>query len=309
MADRRLKRLILIALTAALAASAFPARVAAGTLDQQSDLTYAPAGFGLGSGYEVAQSFIAGLDGALDQVDVVVWFDTSAPEPCNRGSGITLAIRTVADAKPTNTTLARANLPGSSISSSEFPGSWVSLSFAAPTEVTAGTQYALVLSAPDASCTGPYVPYGIPLAKGDPYPAGGGMGKNPGSSVWENLLDGNWDFPFKTYVAPPVGPSPPPSNAISLGKAVLNKAKGTATVAVFVPGPGLVTLTGKGVIKQRREKASAGIVNMLVKPAGKAKRKLNSTGKAKVKFTITFTPTGGTSISKSKSVGLKKRLR
>jgi hypothetical protein len=308
MAHRRLKRLILIALMAGLAVSAFPARVAAGTLDQsQANLGAGSLGFGnaFGSVYEAGQSFTAGLSGTLDQVDV----DVSRSSGCDPGSGISLAIRTVTDAMPTDTTLASANLPASTIS---FINSWVSLSFAAPTEVTEGSQYALVLSAPDASCSED-APYWLAMAGDDPYPRGQAMANGP--SGWGTGAVEGFDLAFKTYVAPavPGGPPPPPSsatpsNAISLGKAVLNNKKGTATVPVFVPGAGVVTLRGRGVIKQRREKASAGIVNMLVKPADKTKRKLNATGKAKVGIAITYTPTGGSSSSKSKSLVLKKLL-
>jgi hypothetical protein len=173
--------------------------------------------------------------------------------------------------------------------------------------VTAGTQYALVLSAPGTFCPeASEHPYDWGSIGGNPYGGGALFNPPPGGKLTDV------DAAFKTYVAsgaPPRASPPTPSNAISLGKAVLNKTKGTATVPVFVPGPGVVTLTGNGVVKQRREKASAGIVNILVKPAGKAKHKLNSTGKAKVKITVTYTPTGGGPDSKSKSLVLKKRLR
>jgi hypothetical protein len=115
------------------------------------------------------------------------------------------------------------------------------------------------------------------------------------------------------YVPPP---PPPPSNAITLGKPVLNRVKGTAVEPVDVPGPGSLTLTGKGLVAQRPARASvsrtvpaAGIVNLLVKSKGKTKKKLNKTGKAKVTLTITFTPTGGSAASKTKSIILKKTLR
>jgi hypothetical protein len=168
-----------------------------------------------------------------------------------------------------------------------------------------------VLSAPGTSCDTLEAAYGWHFVSGNPYPNGRASWKNGLFPNWEEVLETDLDFAFKTYVASGAPPPPPPTplNAMSLGKPVLNKTKGTATVPVFVPGPGVVMLTGKGVVKQRREKITAGIVNMLVKPAGKAKRKLNRTGKVKEKVGITYTPTGGVPNSKSKTLVLKKRLR
>jgi hypothetical protein len=109
-----------------------------------------------------------------------------------------------------------------------------------------------------------------------------------------------------------------PSNADTLGKVKLNKNKGTATLAVNVPGPGTLSLTGKNVKTQRPARdatvsktvSAAGTVKLLVKPKGKAKTKLNKTGKAKVKVTVTYTPTGdapGVPNTQTKTVKLIKK--
>jgi hypothetical protein len=92
------------------------------------------------------------------------------------------------------------------------------------------------------------------------------------------------------------------SNADTLGKVTLNKKKGTATLAVNVPGPGTLTLTGNGVKTQRPARdatasktvSAAGTVKLLIKAKGKKKKKLNKTGKVKVKVKVkvTYTPTG-----------------
>jgi hypothetical protein len=47
-------------------------------------------------------------------------------------------------------------------------------------------------------------------------------------------------------------------------------------------------------------------VKLLVKPKGKLKSKLATTGKAKVKVKVTFTPTGGTAKSSTKRIKLIK---
>jgi hypothetical protein len=311
IAGRRLKRLVFLSLVAALAASALPPRVAAGTLDQsQTAVSLSNAAVGSPAEQDSAQTFTAGLSGSLDQVDLAV---SRLPHSgsCKLGLGITVEIRTATAGFPTDSTLASANLPPDVIAPSPPEPPFVSVSFAAPTTVTAGTQYAIVLSAPGTSCDTLQAAYGWHLVSGNPYSGGRASWKNEYFPNWEEVLETDLDAAFKTYVATSSSAPPPssvtPSNSISLGKPVLNKAKGTATVPVFVPGAGVVTLRGKGVVKQRREKVTAGIVNMLVKPAGKTKRKLNTTGKAKVKITVTYTPTGGSTSSKSKSLVLKRR--
>jgi hypothetical protein len=109
-----------------------------------------------------------------------------------------------------------------------------------------------------------------------------------------------------------------PSNAFSFGKLRRNTQNGTATLTVDVPGPGKLTLGGKGIQPQRpiasslgaraRAVSGAGAVKLTVKATGKAKKKLRKTGKAKVKVKVTFTPTGGSAASKSETVKLKKVL-
>jgi hypothetical protein len=110
-----------------------------------------------------------------------------------------------------------------------------------------------------------------------------------------------------------------PSNADTLGKVKLNKHKGTATLAVTVPGPGTLSLTGKNVKPQRPAReatasqavTAAGTVKLRIKPKGKAKKKLNKRGKAKVRVSVTYTPTGdtpGSPNTQTKRVKLVKKL-
>jgi hypothetical protein len=110
-----------------------------------------------------------------------------------------------------------------------------------------------------------------------------------------------------------------PSNDFSFGKLKRNKNKGTATLAVNVPGPGTLALTGKGVKTQRpaaravasKAVSAAGTVKLLIKAKGKTKKKLNKTGKVKVKVKVTYTPTGdlpGVPNTQTKRVKLIKKL-
>jgi len=107
----------------------------------------------------------------------------------------------------------------------------------------------------------------------------------------------------------PAAPPPsPPSNKFSFGKVKLNKAKGTATLTVVVPGPGTLALGGKGVKKATRKVAAAGKAALPVKAAGKALKKLNGKGSVALKAKVTFTPSGGSARTEPKSVTLKKTL-
>jgi hypothetical protein len=108
-----------------------------------------------------------------------------------------------------------------------------------------------------------------------------------------------------------------PSNDIKLGKVKKNKKKGTATISVNVPGPGTLTLGGKGVKAQRplsgeritaaRQVTEAGTVTLPVKAKGKKKRKLKSTGKTKLEVNVTYTPSGGAANTETQPVKLVKK--
>ena len=119
--------------------------------------------------------------------------------------------------------------------------------------------------------------------------------------------------PLAKFLAKFTGVPPPPSNVIALGKPKANKANGTATLSVTVPGAGVLTLQGKGVKGQRQGAAGlsvtkpvsgAGKVKLKVKAKGKTLKKLKANGKVTVKVTVTFTPTGGTPRSETKKVKL-----
>jgi hypothetical protein len=96
-----------------------------------------------------------------------------------------------------------------------------------------------------------------------------------------------------------------PSNRFKFGKVKRNKKKGTAKLAVILPGPGKLKLSGKGVVG--RSLSGKGTVKLLIKAKGKKKRTLERTGKVKVKAKVTFTPTGGDPNTQAKTVKLEKK--
>jgi hypothetical protein len=120
-------------------------------------------------------------------------------------------------------------------------------------------------------------------------------------------------------VPPSASPSAGSSNAFSFSKVRHNRRRGTATLMVEVPGEGTLTLGGKRVVAQRpagrafgrtaRAVAGAGVVPLVVKAKGKARRRLEGRGSARVKATVTFTPTGGTPATATRQIRLLKKIR
>jgi hypothetical protein len=99
------------------------------------------------------------------------------------------------------------------------------------------------------------------------------------------------------------------SNGFSIGKAKLDKNRGTAKLPVTVPDPGTLKLSGKGVKGAAASKSVSvrgGTVKLLVKAKGKTQSKLNNSGKAKVKLKLTYTPNGLSSNTEKTKVKLKK---
>jgi len=93
---------------------------------------------------------------------------------------------------------------------------------------------------------------------------------------------------------------------LKLGGVTLNKAKGTATLAVKVPGAGTLTVSGKGIVKAKKKAKKAKKLKITVKAKGKTKAQLEATGSAKVKAKLSFKPNSGIAAKKSKSITLKQ---
>jgi hypothetical protein len=100
-----------------------------------------------------------------------------------------------------------------------------------------------------------------------------------------------------------------PTSTFSFDAITRNRNKGTATIVAKVPNPGELTGSGKGIhaaVISTKIRAP-GRVRILIKARGKKSRKLNSTGKVRVRPEITYTPTGGSASSQSVRVKLVKR--
>jgi hypothetical protein len=116
----------------------------------------------------------------------------------------------------------------------------------------------------------------------------------------------SWTVEFPT-VQPP---DEPPSNLFGFGAVKRDKRKGTATLAVELPGAGDVELTGTDQVKPAQARiGAAGEAAILIRAAGKAKKKLRAHGKAKVSAEVTFTPDGGSPNAQTTNVTLKRRAK
>lgn len=91
-----------------------------------------------------------------------------------------------------------------------------------------------------------------------------------------------------------------------------NAKKGTAKLTVVVPGPGELTLGGRGTVPIRSASAkqatravdAAGTVSLTIKAKGKQRKRLTKTGKVKVQ--VTFTASGGNANTETKKLKLLK---
>jgi hypothetical protein len=99
-----------------------------------------------------------------------------------------------------------------------------------------------------------------------------------------------------------------PSSLFKFGKLKLNRAGGTANLTVAVPGPGTLVLAGWGIQKVKQAAKGAGNVTLAIKLVGKAKRKLDEAGKAKMRAKLTFTADGGSPLTKTRALTLKEML-
>jgi len=102
-----------------------------------------------------------------------------------------------------------------------------------------------------------------------------------------------------------------PTNEFSFGKVKKNKRKGTAKLTIeIVEGPGELNLAGTKKVKPDDEAVEGeGAIEekLAIKPKGKAKKKLNNKGKAKVTAEVTYTPDGGEPNTESERIKLVKR--
>src|SRR5262249_34573267 len=93
---------------------------------------------------------------------------------------------------------------------------------------------------------------------------------------------------------------------MKLGKAKLNRKKGTASIVVGTSGAGSISISGRSLLPKRREASAPDFAaTMIIKPKGKAKARLRASGKSKVKVRVAYTPTDGQPLVRTKSITLR----
>jgi Ca2+-binding RTX toxin-like protein len=108
--------------------------------------------------------------------------------------------------------------------------------------------------------------------------------------------------------APPgPAPAPPPSSAFHFGRLVANRASGTATLLVLVPGPGSLQLRGKGLRDATRSTDSAGSVALPIRPRRGLMNRLRRDGSVPVSAIVTYLPAGGDESSRSRDLRLVQK--
>jgi Ca2+-binding RTX toxin-like protein len=217
----------LAACVAATASLGLAAPAFGGTLDQQQPVAETQHPFGNSFG-DRAQTFTAGLSGALDQVDLML--------ECPTSGTATVDITTVASGAPTETVLASEDV---GLDDDAEDATFDAVAFSAPATVTSGTQYAIAVSA---NCNS-----AVLAANGDEY-AGGAAFSRPAPCCgpldpWDPHSPSN-DLAFRTYVVPAE------SNQICKGEEATQTGTDGPDVLVGTDGPDvIVALDGKDKLK------------------------------------------------------------
>lgn len=98
------------------------------------------------------------------------------------------------------------------------------------------------------------------------------------------------------------------ASGFKLGKVSKDRKRGLARIVVTVPTAGTVSVRRTAKAKGARRTVSAPrAVKLTVKPRGRTKSRLRARGKAKLKVFITYAPTGGAEVTKSRRIVLKRR--
>jgi hypothetical protein len=218
-----------------------------------------------GSSATEAQTFTAVHTGTLLRGEMFV--------AKTAGAGFQMQILNAGPSGPTGNALATTSVPDSSVANVPSPGpaspsAPIDATFSPGVSVTAGQQYAILVTRPGSSF--------VSKDRNNAGCPGNEFNGTVGGS-WM-LRDPTYDFPFSTFVNP--------INAFTIGK-----VKGTK-VSLTLPGPGGVDLAKTKRIKpSHTDFTSGGQVTVRVHLTKLGKGVLGAGGK--VKAAITYTPTGG----------------
>lgn len=96
------------------------------------------------------------------------------------------------------------------------------------------------------------------------------------------------------------------STKLVIGKARLNRSKGTAKLRLRARDAGKLVISGTGVKRVKKTYKKAAYATVTVRATGKQAGVLARTGKVKLKLKLKFTPTGAKSFTMTKYVTLKR---
>jgi len=109
--------------------------------------------------------------------------------------------------------------------------------------------------------------------------------------------------------APAPAPTPAPSrpsNAFSFGKLKLNTKLGSATIAITVPDAGKLVVSGPGFSQTKTSRGRA-TFTFTISAKGKALATLRRKHKVSITLHVSFTPNGGTKLTRAKSLTLIRK--
>ncbi len=155
----------------------------------QSNTAGTTTGTGFGTPAWTGQTFIPAVSGNLKKVDVQLFANGAGSNPPN----LTVSIRATSAGLPTGADLATGTIAGSIFG--DAATHWVTVTFASPATVTAGTKYAVILR-----------PVSVPAGSGyfwirsspSTYANGSRVLSADSGSTWS--ADTTRDYNFRTYV-------------------------------------------------------------------------------------------------------------
>jgi hypothetical protein len=198
---------VLAALAACICLGVSPAIAGAAPVADQSAPGSASSYALAFTGQQLAQTFTAGRSGPLHHVRL--WLNVS--RDCVQPAA-TVALTATSDGSPLGSplgsgTVAQAAFPAGT----EIAAAWIDVVLSPVPVLTAGTQYAIVLSAPGASGLCGTLPGGYGWFMGnDAYAGGVGRSSHDGGASWPEriLLGVPQDYGFVTYIDDSVAPAP-----------------------------------------------------------------------------------------------------
>ena len=182
------------AIAVAVAIGVMSPAQAASTLDQDIAFSTSDCNTEVYSGAGIGQTFTAGLSGPLTSVEV---FLVDVDERPGTEPGLTVALASTSSGLPVGVALAASTIPDSDVPS--VPGV-VTVTFSSPATVTAGEQYAILITTSET-----YNNYKWCGDGADTYSGGTGLDDAAAGRNWRQLA--YKDMSLRTYVDVPAAPS------------------------------------------------------------------------------------------------------